>query len=97
MKHVLVLLQGAVEYSCDSVWVWDFSTAAGGGGVFSFFLHLSWFSLKVFSWLNFVYCLCLEFVYFCGGCGGLNIFGPGNGTTRRCGLVGGSVSPWRGL
>ena len=27
-------------------------------------------------------------------CGGLNMLGPGNGTVRRCGLVGGSVSLW---
>ena len=28
------------------------------------------------------------------GYGGLNMDGPGNGTMRRCGLVGGSVSLW---
>jgi hypothetical protein len=27
-------------------------------------------------------------------CGGLNILGPGSGTIRRCGLVGGSVLLW---
>ena len=26
-----------------------------------------------------------------GGCGGLNMFGPGSGTIRRCGFVGGGV------
>jgi hypothetical protein len=25
-------------------------------------------------------------------CGGLNMFAPGSGTVRRCGLVGGSLS-----
>jgi hypothetical protein len=27
-------------------------------------------------------------------CGVLNVLGPGSGTIRRCGLVGGSVSLW---
>ena len=27
-------------------------------------------------------------------CGGLNMLGPGNGTIRRCGLVGVGVSLW---
>jgi hypothetical protein len=26
---------------------------------------------------------------------GLNMLGPGNGTIRKCGLVGGSVSLWK--
>ena len=26
-----------------------------------------------------------------GGCGGLNMLGPGRGTIRRCGLIGGGV------
>ena len=31
------------------------------------------------------------------GYGGLKMLGPGNGTIRRCGLVGGSASLWGGL
>ena len=34
-----------------------------------------------------------EKVYY--RCGGLNMFGQGSGTVRRCGLVGGSLSLWR--
>ena len=30
----------------------------------------------------------------CGPCGDLSMFGPGSGTTRRGGLVEGSVSLW---
>ena len=44
-------------------------------------------------------CVCMEEICSCTQmqvhmCGGLNTLGPGSGTIRRYGLVGGSVSLW---
>jgi hypothetical protein len=38
--------------------------------------------------------LARDILFMEGRCGALNMLGPGSGTIRRCGLVGGRVSLW---